>query len=77
MDTTSTPLRVESAETSPTTITVGLSDGTTVRCNRFWLRDNCPSNGDRTSLFRPFTVASMDDDLTITAAEMADGELLV
>ncbi|MEM8747019.1 MAG: TauD/TfdA family dioxygenase [Actinomycetota bacterium] len=52
-------------------------DGAIRRLNRFWLRDNCPSNGDRTSLFRPFNVASMADDLTIDHAAIVDGELEV
>ncbi|MEM9039036.1 MAG: TauD/TfdA family dioxygenase [Actinomycetota bacterium] len=52
-------------------------DGAIRRLNRFWLRDNCPSNGDRTSLFRPFNVASMADDLTIDRATVVDGELEV
>lgn len=50
-------------------LTVRFADGTTSRYNRFWLRDNCPSNGPRASLFRPFSVASMSDDLTIVEAE--------
>jgi gamma-butyrobetaine dioxygenase len=70
-------VRVESVVTSRTTLTVGFSDGSTARCNRFWLRDNCPSNGDRASLFRPFSVASMDEGLTIDTAEVVDGELSV
>lgn len=70
-------MRVETVTSSPTTVTVGFSDGSSARCNRFWLRDNCPSNGDRASLFRPFSVASMDDGLTIDSVDAADGELLV
>ena len=57
----------------PQEITVQFADGSAVRCNRFWLRDNCPSNGDRESLFRPFTVASLTDDLAILSAEVIDG----
>lgn len=49
---------------------IHFADGATARFNRFWLRDNCPSNGDRASLFRPFTVASMSDDLTIVDAQL-------
>ena len=77
MHSTRSTIRVESVASSPTTVTVGFSDGSSVRCNRFWLRDNCPSNGGRGSLFRPFSVGSMDDGLTIHTAAAADGELHV
>ncbi len=69
--------RVVSAIAAPTTVTIGLSDGSSVRANRFWLRDNCPSNGDRASLFRTFSVASMTEDLTIDRADVVEGELAV
>lgn len=68
---------VVSAVAAPTMVTIGVSDGSSVRCNRFWLRDNCPSNGDRASLFRTFSVASLTDDLTIERADVVDGELSV
>ncbi len=77
MNTMTKSVGVESAVASPITVTVGFSDGSSARCNRFWLRDNCPSNGDRASLFRSFSVASLDDGLTIDDADVIDGELSV
>lgn len=57
-------------------VQVWFADGATATFNRFWLRDNCPSNGDRESLFRPFSVASMSDDLCVTSAA-AKADVLV
>jgi hypothetical protein len=54
-----------SAAGAPTEVTIEFIDGSSVRYNRFWLRDSCPSNGDRASLFRTFSVASTDHDVTI------------
>ena len=77
MTTTINHARVVSVRAEPTLVTVAMSDGSSVECNRFWLRDNCPSNGDRASLFRSFSVASMTDELTIVRAEVTSGELSV
>lgn len=77
MQSTVNASQVDSAVATPIVVTVRLSDGRSITCNRFWLRDNCPSNGDRASLFRAFSVASITDDLTIVRADVADGELLV
>ncbi|MEM1332283.1 MAG: TauD/TfdA family dioxygenase [Actinomycetota bacterium] len=71
---TSTLVESDLVGADPTEVRVRL-DGVVRRLNRFWLRDNCPENGDRASLFRPFNVAEMSDDLTIDGAEIVDTEL--
>ncbi len=56
---------VVAVSNTATELTVGFDDGVIVRCNRFWLRDNCPSDGDRASLFRSFSVDALSEDLAI------------
>lgn len=64
---TNGPTCVEVAEHE---ITIVNRDGRISRYNRFWLRDNCPSAGDRASLERSCSVANLPDDLTIRSAEL-------
>lgn len=64
---------VASVASTPTEVTIRFDDNVDVRCNRFWLRDNCPSDGDRASLFRRFSVAMLPDDLSIVAATLVAG----
>ncbi len=64
----------ESIDFDNRTVSVVL-DGHTHRFNRFWLRDNCPSEGDRASLFRDFTIDSMSPDLAIVSAAL-DGKFI-
>lgn len=60
---------------SPHQLTLELSTGETARFNRYWLRDNCPSNGERLSLFRAFSVAELDEQVTLTDATLDSGGL--
>ena len=62
---------------SDSELTLRFSDGVDVRCNRFWLRDNCPSDGERASLFRSFSVAELADDLTIVDSAMVAARVKV
>lgn len=41
--------------------------------NVLWLRDNCPTGGDKRSAFRTFSVAELDPALSITAASATNG----
>lgn len=69
---------IGAVELAETELVVRFVDGRIGRFNRFWLRDNCPSNGDRPSLFREFSVAAMPDDLTVRAAAAGeDGSMIV
>lgn len=65
---------VESIGFNSTTMSLVLN-GETHTFNRFWLRDNCPAEGDRASLFRDFTIDSMPLDLAITSATL-DGKFV-
>ncbi|NNE12039.1 MAG: hypothetical protein HKN41_07305 [Ilumatobacter sp.] len=63
---------VRAVATTRTSLDVEFADGVVVRGNRFWLRDNCPLDVDRASLFRGTSVASLPDDLAIVGAELDD-----
>ncbi len=43
-------------------------DGAATRHNRYWLRDNCPADEERASLFRAFSVAEIPEDLVLVRA---------
>jgi gamma-butyrobetaine dioxygenase len=59
-------------------ISVRLDDSSAaVRLNRFWLRDNAPSTGDRGSLFRDYSVCDLAEDLTIVGADLEHDRLAV
>lgn len=62
---------------TPTEVTIIDRHGERHRYNRFWLRDNCPSNGDRASLARPGSVADLPDDLSIVDARLVADRLVV
>ncbi|WP_040491141.1 TauD/TfdA family dioxygenase [Ilumatobacter nonamiensis] len=63
---------VTDVECSSVDMSVTFASGRVGVFNRFWLRDNCPTNGDRASLFRPFSVADLDDALRIGRATVGD-----
>ena len=44
------------------------SDGARSRFHALWLRDNCPSGGDKRSAIRSYSVVELDPDLTIVDA---------
>ncbi len=56
-------------------VSVEWSTGERASFNVLWLRDNCPTGGDKRSAFRTFSVAELDPDLTIVQARSADGGL--
>jgi len=73
--------RSSTTATAPTVAAIGIPEGGEGRAvsvewgtgertsfNVLWLRDNCPSGGDKRSAFRSFSVAELDPSLTITAA---------
>ena len=68
---------VRRVEFDPVGVTVQFDDGTSARFNRFWLRDNCPSLGDREALTRPCSIADLDESLAVKRAEVVDGALVV
>jgi len=54
-------------------VSVEWSTGERTSFNVLWLRDNCPSGGDKRSAFRTFSVAELDVALTITDAVATEG----
>ena len=54
-------------------VSVEWSTGERTSFNVLWLRDNCPSGGDKRSAFRTFSVAELDPALRIAAADTLDG----
>ena len=52
------------------------SDGSRSRFNVLWLRDNCPTGGDKRKAFRTFSIADLDPDLVVVDAwTNDDGDL--
>lgn len=65
-------------ETSDTGIVIRWSDGARSRFHGLWLRDNCPSNGDRRQGFRTFSVVDINPDVFVLDAFTHDnGDLAV
>jgi gamma-butyrobetaine dioxygenase len=59
-------------------IVVRWSDGARSRFHTLWLRDNCPSGGDKRKAFRTFSVTELDPDLMVVDAEQNEmGDLEV
>ena len=54
-------------------VSVEWSTGERTSFNVLWLRDNCPSGGDKRSAFRTFSVAELDLGLTVTGVAADDG----
>ena len=54
------------------------SDGASSSLHALWLRDHCPSGGDKMSQLRTFSVADLDPELTIAEALLDEsGDLVV
>lgn len=59
-------------------VSVEWSTGERTSFNVLWLRDNCPTGGDKRTAFRTFSVAELDPDLAIVDAGPSDrGGLVV
>lgn len=59
-------------------VSVEWSTGERTPFNVLWLRDNCPTGGDKRSAFRTFSVADLDPELVLAeAGASADGDLAV
>ena len=59
-------------------VRVKWADETSALFSRFWLRDNCPSAGDKRSGIRHFTLADIDSDLSVSDLSLtSDGHLTV
>jgi gamma-butyrobetaine dioxygenase len=59
-------------------VSVEWSTGERASFNVLWLRDNCPTGGDKRSAFRTFSVADLDPDLVLAkATASAGGDLAV
>jgi len=58
-------------------VSVEWSTGERTSFNVLWLRDNCPSGGEKRSAFRTFSVADLDPELRIIDAQAADDDLVV
>ena len=54
-------------------VSVEWTTGEHTSFNVLWLRDNCPSGGDKRSAFRTFSVAELDPDLTVLEAAERGG----
>lgn len=67
-----------SVEVVDTGIVVKWSDGARSRFHALWLRDNCPSGGDRATAFRSFSLVDLDPYLFVVHAEQSeDGDCAV
>ncbi len=54
------------------------SNGSRDRISIFWLRDNCPTAGDRNSAIRTFSLEDLPDGLALQSAELsADRRLTI
>lgn len=68
--------RIDTATVDRADLIINWSTGHTDRVNRFWLRDNCPTAGDRNSAIRSFSLQDMPKDLAIQRARIdAQGNL--
>lgn len=78
MTTSAATMTAEVEESRPRAVIVGWPGEPTVALNVLWLRDNCPTGGDKLSAIRSFSLGDLDPDLTIIAAVVGnDGALHV
>lgn len=76
----------EHTATAPTVTAIGIPEGGEGRAvsvewstgertsfNVLWLRDNCPSGGDKRSAFRTFSVADLDPAMTVVGCSTENG----
>lgn len=65
-------------EVTDSGLVIRWSDGSRSRFHSLWLRDNCPSGGDKQKAFRTFSIVDLDPDLFVIDAEWnGDGELAI
>lgn len=64
-------------ETQRSEMLITWSDGSRGRFHALWLRDNCPSGGDRANAFRSFSVADLDPELSIVEASVDSGTVVI
>ena len=57
-------------------ISIHWANGHISRFNRFWLRDNCSSGGDKLSAIRSFYLRQMDEKTEIDNAELVEDDQL-
>jgi alpha-ketoglutarate-dependent taurine dioxygenase len=60
----------------PNQLIVFWADGHVSHFNRFWLRDNCPSGGDKMTAIRSFTLREMDQHTAILNAKLRGSNIL-
>ena len=71
-------LAASTVEVTDTGILIGWSDGRRSRFHALWLRDNCPSGGDKRAGSRTFSVTDMNPELFVLDAERDDeGDLVI
>ena len=69
---------VSTIEVTSEGLTLRWSDGSRSRFHALWLRDNCPTGGDKRTALRTFSVTDLDPDLTVVDAVRDDaGDLEV
>ena len=65
-------------EVTDSGVVIRWSDGSRSRFHSLWLRDNCPSGGDRATGSRTYSLTELSPDLFVLIAEYDDnGDLLV
>jgi len=78
MTTPTRPMTAEVERSGSRAVIVEWPGERPVALNVLWLRDNCPSGGDKLSAIRSFSLGDLDPDLTIAAAAVGgDGALRV
>jgi len=58
-------------------LNVSWTDETSSTFDPLWLRDNCPTAGDKRKAFRTFSIVDLPPDLQVSAAELGDGDTIV
>ena len=65
-------------EVTDSGLVIRWSDGSRSRFHSLWLRDNCPSGGDKRKAFRTFSIIDLNPELFVIDAERNDdGDLAV
>lgn len=63
---------IDSLQVTDDGMMVRWSDATKSRFNALWLRDNCPSGGDKRTAHRTFLTSDLDPDLAVEDASLND-----
>ncbi len=58
-------------------VSVEWTNGDRTSLNVLWLRDNCPTGGDKASAIRSFSLGQLDPEVSILEARVDDGDLVV